>query len=158
MPFKVNEYSGGGGGGVAPGIPVVNESGCVKCGGGLSLPIQPRSGNASSEALDLSLCGDPLMYATFVAPVQQYSTESTEPSRQPSFNYASRQPSFKQNSSETEPHALGPGGGGGGAPGDHFFPGGLPPPSPDHHLLHHGEEDVQEQCCQMCSLLRKPHH
>ena len=70
----------------------------------------------------------------------QYSTE-TEPSRQPSFNYASRQPSFKQNSSETEPHPY-------PAPGDHFFPGGLPPPSPD-HLLHHDEEDVQEQCCQM---------
>ena len=45
------------------------------------------------------------MYATFVAPVQQYSTE-TEPSRQPSFNYASRQPSFKQqNSSENENNA-----------------------------------------------------
>ena len=65
ISLKVNEYSG-----VAPAIPIVNESGCVKCGGGLSLPIQ-RSGNASSEALDLSLCGDPLMYATFVAPVQQ---------------------------------------------------------------------------------------
>ena len=39
-----------------------------------------------------SLCGDPLVYATFVAPVHQYSTE-TEPSRQPS---------VKQNSSETE--------------------------------------------------------
>ena len=65
--LKVNEYSGA----VAPGIPIVNESGCVKCGGGrLSLPIQ-RSGNASSQSLDLSLCGDPLMYATFVAPVQQ---------------------------------------------------------------------------------------
>jgi hypothetical protein len=37
------------------------------------------------------ICGDPLVYATFVAPIQQYSTE-TEPSRQPSFN--SRQPSF----------------------------------------------------------------
>ena len=133
----------------------MNESGCVKCGGGvggLSLPVQrSRSGNASSEGgLDLSLCGDPLMYATFVAPVQQYSTESTEPSRQPSFNYAnSRQPSFKQNSSETEPltHApLQPPPG--GAPGDHFFPGGLPPPSPD-NLLRQDEEDVQGQCCQM---------
>ena len=39
-----------------------------------------------------SLCGDPLVYATFVAPVHQYSTE-TEPSRQPS---------IKQNSSEAE--------------------------------------------------------
>ena len=37
------------------------------------------------------ICGDPLVYATFVAPIHQYSTE-TEPSRQPSFN--SRQPSF----------------------------------------------------------------
>ena len=51
--------------------------------------------------LDESLCGDPLMYATFVAPVHQYSTE-TEPSRQASFNYPSRQPSFKQNSSEAD--------------------------------------------------------
>lgn len=51
------------------------------------------------DILDESLCGDPLMYATFVAPVHQYSTE-TEPSRQASFNYPSRQPSFKQNSSE----------------------------------------------------------
>ena len=41
------------------------------------------------------------MYATFVAPVHQYSTE-TEPSRQASFNYPSRQPSFKQNSSEAD--------------------------------------------------------
>ena len=42
------------------------------------------------------------MYATFVAPVHQYSTE-TEPSRQASFNFPSRQPSFKaQNSSEVE--------------------------------------------------------
>ena len=46
------------------------------------------------------------MYATFVAPVHQYSTE-TEPSRQASFNFPpSRQPSFKaQNSSEAEPPA-----------------------------------------------------
>ena len=50
---------------------------------------------------DESMCGDPLMYATFVAPVHQYSTE-TEPSRQASFNYPSRQPSFKQNSSEAD--------------------------------------------------------
>ena len=84
----------------------------------------------------------------FESTFAQYSTE-TEPSRQPSFNYASRQPSFKQNSSETEPHPLSGGGGGGAvAPGDHFFPGGLPPPSPD-HLLHRDEEDVQGQCCQM---------
>ena len=56
----------------------------------------------SAEMLDeSSLCGDPLMYATFVAPVHQYSTE-TEPSRQASFNYPSRQPSFKQNSSEAD--------------------------------------------------------
>ena len=50
---------------------------------------------------DESMCGDPLMYATFVAPVHQYSTE-TEPSRQASFNYPSRQPSFKQNSTEAD--------------------------------------------------------
>lgn len=59
----------------------------------------------SKESED-SLIGDPLVYATFVAPVQQYSTE-TEPSRQPSFNSRqpslhSRQPSFKQNSSEAD--------------------------------------------------------
>lgn len=71
-----------------PGPPVV---GCASC----------LATSKSDEALDDSLCGDPLMYATFVAPVQQYSTE-TEPSRQPSFNYPSRQPSFKQNSSENE--------------------------------------------------------
>ena len=53
------------------------------------------------EDKDESMCGDPLMYATFVAPVHQYSTE-TEPSRQASFNYPSRQPSFKQNSSEAD--------------------------------------------------------
>ena len=51
------------------------------------------------DAIDDSLCGDPLMYATFVAPIQQYSTE-TESSRQPSFNISSRTPSMKQNSSE----------------------------------------------------------
>lgn len=53
----------------------------------------------SGETLDSSLCGDPLMYATFVAPVHQYSTETEPSSRQPSFNYSSRQPSFKHNSS-----------------------------------------------------------
>ena len=129
--LKVNEY--------AAGIPTVNESGCVKCGGGvggvggLSLPVQrSRSGNASSEGgLDLSLCGDPLMYATFVAPVQQYSTE-TEPSRQPSFNYAnSRQPSFKQNSSETESQAHAPSRRRKGAPpGTTSSPGDCPRPAP----------------------------
>ena len=51
---------------------------------------QEARGGQDSE-LD-SLCGDPLVYATFVAPVHQYSTE-TEPSRQPS---------VKQNSSEAE--------------------------------------------------------
>ncbi len=75
------------------------------------------------------------MYATFVAPVQQYSTE-TEPSRQPSFNHpspSSRQPSFKQNSSETEHHiGSGGGGGGGGAASAEAFPAAaaaaIPPP------------------------------
>ena len=44
------------------------------------------------------------VYATFVAPVQQYSTETEPGSRQPSFNSInSRQPSFKQSSSEAEP-------------------------------------------------------
>jgi hypothetical protein len=61
--------------------------------------LHPSS--AKSDMLDDSLCGDPLMYATFVAPVHQYSTD-TEPSRQASFNYPSRQPSFKQNSSEAD--------------------------------------------------------
>ena len=51
-----------------------------------------EAAQGDSERED-SLWGDPLVYATFVAPVQQYSTE-TEPSRQPS---------FKQNSSEAEP-------------------------------------------------------
>ena len=65
-----------------------------------------------SEEQEDSLLGDPLVYATFVAPVQQYSTE-TEPSRQPSFNsrqpsFNSRQPSFKQNSSEADQSAAGP--------------------------------------------------
>ena len=56
-----------------------------------------------SEDIEDSLFGDPLVYATFVATVQQYSTE-TEPSRQPSV--VSRNPSFKQNSGEAEvpPH------------------------------------------------------
>ena len=52
-----------------------------------------------SEDIEDSLFGDPLVYATFVATVQQYSTE-TEPSRQPSV--VSRNPSFKQNSWEAE--------------------------------------------------------
>ena len=50
-----------------------------------------EAGGLEDSELD-SLCGDPLVYATFVAPVHQYSTE-TEPSRQPS---------VKQNSSEAE--------------------------------------------------------
>ena len=67
-----------------------------------------------SEDIEDSLFGDPLVYATFVATVQQYSTE-TEPSRQPSFNsrqpsVISRNPSFKQNSCEAET------GGAGGQP------------------------------------------
>jgi hypothetical protein len=49
-----------------------------------------REARGQEEEED-DICGDPLVYATFVAPIQQYSTE-TEPSRQPSFN--SRQPSF----------------------------------------------------------------
>ena len=52
-----------------------------------------------SEDIEDSLLGDPLVYATFVATVQGYSTE-TEPSRQPSV--VSRNPSFKQNSLEAE--------------------------------------------------------
>lgn len=62
--------------------------------------------SCAQEAEDSSLLGDPLVYATFVANIQQYSTE-TEPSRQPSFN--SRQPSFKQNSSEAELPSPAPG-------------------------------------------------
>lgn len=69
----------------------ISEGTCASCSGVTN----------SNDALDDSLCGDPLMYATFVAPVQQYSTD-TEPSRQPSFNYPSRHSSFKQNSSENE--------------------------------------------------------
>jgi len=66
--------------------------------------VQEARGQESE--IEDSLLGDPLVYATFVAPVQQYSTE-TEPSRQPSFNsrqpsFNSRHPSFKQNSSEAE--------------------------------------------------------
>jgi hypothetical protein len=75
--------------------------GCASCAAAAAAAKSPKPG---SGELDDSLCGDPLMYATFVAPVHQYSTE-TEPSRQTSFNYPSRQPSFKQNSSEAEPHA-----------------------------------------------------
>ena len=75
---------------------------CVKCA--------QQNKSQDSEHED-SLLGDPLVYATFVATVQQYSTE-TEPSRQPSFN--SRQPSFnskalsssKQNSSEVDASAV----------------------------------------------------
>ena len=72
--------------------------GCATC----AAVASGKSPKPGSGDLDDSLCGDPLMYATFVAPVHQYSTE-TEPSRQTSFNYPSRQPSFKQNSSEAEP-------------------------------------------------------
>ena len=85
---------------------LVGAGGCTSCSAanksgkvnGKDGPSPAPTGIGSSE-LDESLCGDPLMYATFVAPVHQYSTE-TEPSRQASFNYPSRQPSFKQNSSE----------------------------------------------------------
>ena len=62
---------------------------------GLSFNRPEVCATCAEEARDSeldSLCGDPLVYATFVAPVQQYSTE-TEPSRQPS---------VKQNSSEAE--------------------------------------------------------
>ena len=51
---------------------------------------EARGGHEDDEEED-DICGDPLVYATVVAPIQQYRTE-TEPSRQPSFN--SRQPSF----------------------------------------------------------------
>jgi hypothetical protein len=74
--------------------------GCASCAAAAA--ASGKSPKPGSGELDDSLCGDPLMYATFVAPVHQYSTE-TEPSRQTSFNYPSRQPSFKQNSSEAEP-------------------------------------------------------
>ena len=62
---------------------------------GLSFNRPEVCATCAEEARDSeldSLCGAPLVYATFVAPVQQYSTE-TEPSRQPS---------VKQNSSEAE--------------------------------------------------------
>ena len=74
------------------------EAGCERPPGIVCTTCVQEAKGLESE-LDDSLCGDPLVYATFVAPVQQYSTE-TEPSRQPSFN--SRQQSFKQNSSEAE--------------------------------------------------------
>ena len=68
---------------------------------------------------DEELFGDPLVYATFVAPVQCSTDSSRQPSfnssqlssnsrqqsvnsRQPSFNSSSRQPSFKQNSPDGE--------------------------------------------------------
>lgn len=86
------------------------------------------------ENLDESLCGDPLMYATFVAPVHQYSTE-TEPSRQASFNYPSRQPSFKQNSSEgadSQPDLLTSSADGHlGLPSRHPLRTSLTPPEPE---------------------------
>ena len=75
------------------------DAGCATCA---AASEAEKAKAKSAELLDeTSLCGDPLMYATFVAPVHQYSTE-TEPSRQASFNYPSRQPSFKQNSSEAD--------------------------------------------------------
>ena len=86
--------------------------------------------SVKTSELDESLCGDPLMYATFVAPVHQYSTE-TEPSRQASFNYPSRQPSFKQNSSEAEgisSVAVGTSGEQQQQGNYSQFPGGLPVP------------------------------
>ena len=109
---------------------------CASESGRSSSSVQKRIGKlqaiatsgVGSSDLDDSLCGDPLMYATFVAPVHQYSTE-TEPSRQASFNYPSRQPSFKQNSSDAE----GGSGVASGAAGDQQgnysqFPGNLPVP------------------------------
>ena len=67
---------------------LVLEEECASCqqsNSASNLLLHPNSiavaGKASKDALDESLCGDPLMYATFVAPVHQYSTE-TEPSRQ----------------------------------------------------------------------------
>ena len=77
---------------VVGGMPAEPPDQCATCN---------SNSNNPRGVLDESLCGDPLMYATFVAPVHQYSTE-TEPSRQASFNYPSRQPSFKQNSSEAD--------------------------------------------------------
>lgn len=110
-----------------PDLDFLNENANISSGGGaesMVLSSRTAGGCASCAAaaaaggkhlktvvgvgpgeLDDSLCGDPLMYATFVAPVHQYSTE-TEPSRQTSFNFpSSRQPSFKQNSSEADPCA-----------------------------------------------------
>ena len=82
-----NQYNRG----LSPASVTGSGGSCTACHAALKSP--------SDDTLDLM--GDPIMYATFVAPVHQYSTE-TEPSRQPSFNYQSRQPSFKQNSSEAE--------------------------------------------------------
>ena len=76
------------------------DAACATCAAASeAVKVKAKSAEMLDEAV--SLCGDPLMYATFVAPVHQYSTE-TEPSRQASFNYPSRQPSFKQNSSEAD--------------------------------------------------------
>ena len=111
---------------------------CESCAADSSNTIQKRIGKAhpisrggglGSSDLDDSLCGDPLMYATFVAPVHQYSTE-TEPSRQASFNYPSRQPSFKQNSSDAEGGSV-PAASGGSVDQQGIysqFPGSLPVP------------------------------
>ena len=108
-----------------------------------------------SSDLDESLCGDPLMYATFVAPVHQYSTE-TEPSRQASFNYPSRQPSFKQNSTDAET-GTGAGSGTAAEPQQQGsvpqFPVNLPVPgsrgkskTPDNKLYgKQGIQDIYEQ-------------
>lgn len=74
----------------------VSSSACASCSADSGLNANQVVPN---DSLDESLCGDPLVYATFVAPVQQYSTE-TEPSRQPSLNIPSRTPSLKQNSGE----------------------------------------------------------
>lgn len=89
------------------------------------------------EAEDASLLGDPLVYATFVANIQQYSTE-TEPSRQPSFN--SRQPSFKQNSSEAEVPS--PGAGAGAGAQEVPSPGALPEVQPSLDLLSNDSHSV----------------
>ena len=74
---------------------------CASCAAAAQNAQNDGEDDVDEEDKDESMCGDPLMYATFVAPVHQYSTE-TEPSRQASFNYPSRQPSFKQNSSEAD--------------------------------------------------------
>ena len=80
-----------------------NDSKCASCAiaAAQDPDLEGHEDELDEEDKDESMCGDPLMYATFVAPVHQYSTE-TEPSRQASFNYPSRQPSFKQNSSEAD--------------------------------------------------------